>query len=239
MDLYGDDGIVRPYIKRSWTWTEGEIEIHMARGPRATLDVEYQNLKNQGATGEDGFDSLEYDPGRGYGVIVQRRATPSEGADIYELFSNEMTRPIQSAPYFEDLTAEEIGTVFAVYNSQATLADGSETPLPAELSPAKAQELYKYLMRGQHEYFQSAYVLRRTETVSSRSTAAASYTGVNTVVALPGGAKPLIGSLPAGEWLKKAPIVRQYGSNRWQIVTEYWWASSWSQQLYGGTYNPI
>jgi hypothetical protein len=153
----------------------------------------------------------------------------ADGKPIYELWGNDLYKPVQTHPYFDSLTPAEFLAV------RQAMDDGTEIT-----SADKKQELWELENRGTVEYLESAYVLRETKNVSKRSVLAASYDNVNRVESPPDTAQVnrLIGSLPAGQWLKKSPQVRQYGARRWQIVQEWWWAVTWSAILYGGTGAP-
>jgi hypothetical protein len=157
-----------------------------------------------------------------------------DGPTQYELLSNEVTFPIETHPYFVDetpvLTADEMLAV------QVAVVNG----VTGSTFNTKQTALYNFYVQGVDYFFRSAYVLRASQVCSKRSEVAASYENVNEVAAPPDTAQvnTLIGELPTGEWLKKAPQVRMYGNKKWQISQEWWWAPKWSKILYGGTGTP-
>lgn len=153
----------------------------------------------------------------------------SFGQSVYELNVNELSNPIESHAYFESLSSDPQIVDVKRNVDENLAADGSWTSLQLDL--------YKHLIRGLTEYNASQYVLRETKNVSKRSTVTASFTNVNRMDTPPNvaAANTLIGSIPTQEWLKKSPVVRQTGTRRWQIVTEWWGATKLSSVLYGGT----
>ena len=185
------------------------------------------------------YDSITLDEGRGVGTVeaqkLQDSSTASSGTnqveDVYELYSAEIQEPIELAPYYQALTGAEVQDVRLAIESGATAVDAAWSPLQ--------RSLFYSLRKGVRSYIRSSYVLRETKITSWRSTIQASYTNVNRVEAPPeiAAINALIGALPAGEWLKKAPNVRQYGSSKWQIVTEWWWSDR-IHVMYGGSWIP-
>jgi hypothetical protein len=105
----------------------------------------------------------------------------------------------------------------------------------------KSLVLFRILEGGVEEYLESAYVLRETKVVSGRNAVQANFSNINRVDNPPSNAavNTLIGSLNelGGEWLKKAPSIRQITKTKWSVVTEWWWAYVWDYYLYGGTLN--
>jgi hypothetical protein len=154
------------------------------------------------------------------------------------MFATNGASPLTAAEVHAVQTAYELGINQNPYQT----VNGGALPYPFNGSAFSAAEtvLYNFYAMGVQEYTLPGYVLRSVRNVSKRSTVAASYANVNTVQPPPNVANvnTLIGSLPTGEWLLKAPQVRQYGARRWQITQEWWWSPKWSALLYGGTGTP-
>ena len=225
--------------KLVWTLKDGERQKFEWQGTRDIIEPLYQSLKTS-TGGVADYDSVEYDPGRGKAICTAVKViSPGDVGStqieddciIYELDTNEESIPIQSHPYFESLDSADIQEIMqeiAEYGTGSALT-------------GKSKDLFNRLAFGAEEYIRSSYVLRETKTVSDRTLITLSYVNVNEVVTppSPAGLSGIIKSLPAGEWLKKAPQVRQLDRTHWQIITEWWWAVKHDSCLYtGGTWLP-
>lgn len=232
LDILGTTAATEQGRRKVYTFFDGEREERVFMGPTDAVETLYNLYKTVAGYNPD-YDVVEFDPGRGKGTL--RISKVEDGEAVYELYPNEILKPIALHKYFAitatAVTADEMATI----NQNIPLA----TPAASTGLTGKALTLYKYMLWGMEEYLETGYVLRETKNVSKRSTVAASYTGVNTVVTPPStsAVNSLIGTLPSGEWLKKAPVVRMIGKRRWQIVTEWWWAEKWAA-IYGGSWTP-
>jgi hypothetical protein len=226
LDIIGTSSPTTARVTKSWDYFNGEVTETVIRGTRAAVATAYETYKAVAGFSPE-YDSVSFDPGRGLAQLSIRQI--QDGAPLYELQANELSNPIWLHSHFSALSAADILEVRMAFESGTEISTGD----------AK-QDLWEMLCKGTEEYLISSYVLRETKNVSKRSTVAASYSNVNRVEAPPDitAVNALIGGLPSGEWLKKAPVVRQVGSRRWQIVTEWWWAEKWSEILYGGTLTP-
>jgi len=228
--IIGSTAAVAQGTKRNWTFATGETSTHEWRGKASSVYSMYLLKKAQGNIIGD-TDSLDYDPGRGCARLVQRIV--ADGPVIYELYTNDLYKDIRTHATFAALTAAQRKDVYAAYDSGAGV--GASASWTSTMT-----DLYTFLTLGTEQYLLAQYVLRSTQTVSLRSSVRASYTGVNTVQEPPNtpAANVIIGNLPAGEWLKKGPMVRQYGARKWQIIQEFWHATTWSTILCAGTGTP-
>lgn len=231
--IIGQNAAIKQGTDKTWNPVDGEIQTVRYRGVSLAVANLYDAYKLQGNFLST-YDNIDYRQDRGVGELVLQ--TSVDGDTFYELLSNEITRAIWSAPYFTEtatvLTAAQFDEVMSTYNHYENNADGSAVKLPSDFS-GKQAELYKMMEAGIHEYYETAYVIRETKTVSRRSGVTASFTKVNEVDSSPpkGG---MVNALPDGEWLKRAPNVVQFGPRRWRIVTEWWWATKWLANIYPG-----
>jgi hypothetical protein len=206
-----------------------------------TADVIYPIYTTALASIGSVYEACDYTPQKGSSpasVALTRVANVSKSAltakvTTYELIPQETLVPVHQHSALCDLTAQDIADAY-------NLAEGATTTSPSEWSYAK-NALYELILQRTLQVKEYGYILRRTVLCNSVSSAAASYNNVNKVDTPPN-AGGLLGDLPAGEWLKSAPAVRQIGvlpwQNRWQIVDEWQWAKKWSAILYGGSLIP-
>lgn len=234
-EILGSTAATPKSTKRAWDRRGGERVVQPYEGPDSAILALYNNLKAAAVAGRSSAtDSIEYDPGRGKASL--QVVYTDDGVAIYELFANEFTKSVKQAPYFttEDpaLTTAQIEEVAQAYDDGKSVATAGFT--------GKQATLLTMLNMGIEEYYESGWVLRETTIVGWKSTVSTSLANVNEVVAPPSipEAQSLIGSLPSGEWLYKAPVIRTDGPKRWVIVREWWWANKWSAALYGGTGTP-
>jgi len=237
LSVFGVTGAVEQGKKYSWTPSTGEILTQTFRGVATNVKTLYDTYKAAGMSNPD-YDSMNLDMGRGNALLIITKAGDATNA-VYELLSNDITRPIWTAPYFVEevpvLTATQISQVMAAYHHIQYMTETTPTPDPSTFT-GKQLELYRAMEHGIQEYNCSSYVLRETKLVTWRSQVSASFDNVNAVDTPPNTAavNTLIGPLPDGQWLKRAPNVVQVGRRRWQIVTEWWWARKWLMNVYPG-----
>lgn len=230
---YGAPGPLQIRRSLGWTYGGGQTEQLTFRGVYANVLALYnQYLTFSGYAPT--MDQVRLDYERAMAVLTVDYAV--DGVPQYEMVPMELSVPVWSIPYFVSdspaLTSAQLHAVRTAYETGDTATGAAFT--------GKQASLYAFMCQGAEEKIVSSYVLRETKNVTKRSTVAASYANVNHVDSPPNTQilNTLIGALPSGEWLKKAPSVRIYGARRWQIVTEWWWAEKWSAILYGGTGSP-
>jgi hypothetical protein len=248
--VLGEGGAVLRGKTAGWNYPTGESVQEHYRGVYNAVQALYTTYKAV-AGYSPAIDSLQLTYEKGMGELTV--SFVQDGPVLWELCSNMQTIQIELHPMFaaggaKVLTDAQVHAVQVAIslginqNPAQRDKDGALLAAPFDGSAFTANQstLYAFLSRGVDSYYRTAYVLRSTQTCSKRSTLAASYTGVNAVVAtgFAAAANTLIGEIPAGEWLKQAPQVRQVTNRKWNIVQEYWWAPQWSALLYGGTGTP-
>lgn len=245
LDTIGSTAATAQGVKYGWSYREGETEYSGFIGPVAAVLAIYNAYKVT-VGGLPQYDKLDFENDGGLATLRCERhagfsgnASLLEAEALWELLPNEVLKPIETMLYFTTtdddgaaVTAADLANIRRYYSR-------AQDPTAAPLIADKALELYKYLLWGMEECYDSSYSLRRTYTVSGRTTLAATYTGVNTVEAPPNisTANTLIGVLPSGEWLKKGPVVRSLPRRKWHVQQEWWWAKQWAK-VYGGTWTP-
>lgn len=241
LDVIGSTESVEQGIQKRLAPGGGEAQVRTWRGLNTAVEQLYETVKLLALT-DPTYQDVQYNAGRGNATLTVTQATQQSitatdvenGVEtVYEMFPNEFTKRVEQAPYFDTLTAAQIAQVYQSYNAGILSTDTGFT--------SKQLDLMKLLERGTTEYFATGYVLRVTKTVSGRANVQASFTDVNRVVTPNvnnGTIATLIGALPTGEWIKRAPVVRRVNRVKWLIVYEYWWSETWSAALYGGTGSP-
>ena len=250
MVVLGANGAVLRGKTAQWNYPTGESIQDHYRGVYNAVASLYLTYKSV-AGFSPAIDSLQLTYEKGMGELTV--SWVEDGPVLWELCSNMQTIQIELHPAFAtggtyvltDAEVHAVQTAIALginrnpaqYDKDGVLL---AAPFDGSAFTANQEKLYGFLSRGVDTYYQNAYVLRSTQTCSKRSTLAASYTGVNAVVTtgFSSSANTLIGNIPAGEWLKQAPQVRQVTNRKWNIVQEFWYAPKWSQILYGGTGTP-
>jgi hypothetical protein len=253
LQTIGSTSAIEQGKKKQFQRGGGESEVWSYRGPKAAVTALYDAFK-QAALIDPTIAVLDMDEGRGLATLTVNKATEqallgvtsNNGiTTVYELIPNEFSKRPELAPYFQDTTSGVITNdqIRAAYNAHADQSLNDEAALTSRYSLAgKSLTLFQILESGVEEYLESAYVLRETKVVSGRNAVQANFSNINRVDNPPSNAavNTLIGSLNerGGEWLKKAPSIRQITKTKWSVVTEWWWAYKWSQTLYGGTLSP-
>jgi len=230
--VIGSTGSVEQGKSRTYSKEQGEIRVRTFDGPSGVVEALFDTYKSD-AQQNGNISGMQFNDRRGIGRLVVNvrdpdgtnvQTAPGSGQTrVYELFANIVYKPMESADYFSALSASSIVMIQSavVAGKALTLAD-------------KEKELYELLSRGNTEHVGYEYVLRETIPSTLNSAVTASFTGVGTVQTPPAYATTLIGSIPAGEWLKQAPMVQSLGKGRWAISQEWWWSEHWSI-VYGGT----
>ena len=143
----------------------------------------------------------------------------------------------------EDASVLDSSTVYAT----------NETNLTAiatliGVSSANALSLFRLIVKGTTAFVLSQYVLRRTQTVSSRAQLQYSYANVEKIhtaaqvwadSTMPEPVRFVISTMTAPTaqagytwgWLKKTPTLTQAAANKFQSTQE-WWLDQWSDFLY-------
>ncbi len=234
--------------RKRWQRGGSEDQLWTYRGPTAAVESLYEAFKAS-ALVDPKIAVLDYDAGRGLGSLTVAYADDQAALGVsnangittlYELIPNEFSKRPELAPYFNGIDADKTVQAYQAYEAGASLTEAQDPPY--NLSNIDL-DLFKLLRSGVEEYLESAYVLRETKVVSGKNAVQSNFNNVNRVDTPPTNAatNQLIGSINelGGEWLKKAPAIRQISRTKWSVVTEWWWAYKWSGVLYGGTLEPI
>lgn len=240
IDRLGTEAPVRQGKKARWSYQDGTTTLHTFRGVAAGIEQLYDAYRAYAST-IPSVEAVEFDAGRGVGTLSVQENEP--GKPVWELYANELALRVEMNPAFSELTAGEVNQAYAAADAAASDDEATASPYDPEARTfgltdgSDAHKLFQLLCNGNDSYFQSAYVLRKTVVTTSRGAVSASFSNVNKVDApdFSAASSALIGDLPDGEWLKRAPVVRMIGGHRWQVMQEWWWAPKWSEILYGGT----
>ena len=231
---------------KKWNFQRGgaESQLWTYRGPSAACAALYDSFKSS-ALIDPRITVLDFDEGRGLGSITVTYADDQALLGVsnengitkfYELIPNEFSKRPELAPYFDGISGDKVSQAYLAYSRGISYADVQDPPY--NLSSLDL-EFYQLLQKGVDEYLETAYVLRETKVVSGKNAVQANFTNVNRVETPPvaSAGNVLIGSISSlgGEWLKKAPSIRQITRAKWTVQTEWWWAYKWSSVLYGGT----
>jgi hypothetical protein len=154
---------------------------------------------------------------------------------LQELVAIDVIRPWYTAPYFRDLTTVQIAAI------RKAVEDGVEDIQNANVGGGElAYILFAHMIRGDN-YYETAYIFRRTFRTNSNQTLLLAAGNINRVVDLPplnSTVSNLIDTLPPGEWLKRPTSCRYLGREGWDVQDEYLWAPQWSV-VYGGTFTGL
>lgn len=162
----------------------------------------------------------------------------SEVVNTWELLGNDIQKDLYEHPKSLAVTESDLRKI------RDAIANPGDTP---PTLTGDADTLYKLLLKGTNAYVVSQYVLRKTQTVSSRFQTLVAFANIEkihtTAQVISAEAVPstLIFSIsqipiPASQtgyqwgWLKKTPTVSQLGT-KFQITQEYW-LEQWSTYIY-------
>lgn len=248
MIIRGDPGPHLVGIDYDFDKVEGWSSEHIYEGLAAEMDAfAAANL------GSDRIRSTQDGPIRRTRLItassqIFNGESEEPEFDVWELLGNDIEEPLWNNP-----------KVLKFDNALlAFMRNGLENNDPAVLADADAQLFYDHMLAGKTGYLTSQYVLRRTTTVSNRSTSKAVFTNVlklHTTAQLKAAeaippevlfdVDQIVANLPAIAtggpiasrfgyyWLKKTPGVSQRARRKFAKTYEYWLAawSNWSYDL--------
>jgi hypothetical protein len=238
----GSDGI-EPGERRSWNAGQGEsVTETFSSDRKGALDL-YNELRDA-AEYTPGLAGLDFSVQRGRGNLsvtyvrtLVSAGIPSDDTGVQELLGVGIRRGIYLAPYFDELTTEQIAEVRLAYENQEKFAG---LFINAAWND-KQKHLAGHLYHGADSYEETAYVFRQTRRAAWNELLLTEAGNPNTVQPLPALSPELqrhIDALPGGEWLKKPVQTRFLGRQGTDVVTEYQWAPKWSI-VYGGTFTGI
>jgi hypothetical protein len=244
---------VRRYDR--WRAESGDQIVEEYVGPLSVAESEYIVAKSSGF-----WDEVEFSRDKGKGMLTLAVSTdattgggfPIDPKPVWEVVGQDLFRNIRA---FGGGT-----TAGVVFNAAADQEDLEAVRLRVEsaeieglLPLAEPMSTYaRLLLRGTNEFVRSTAILRSTIVVNSRTSAKASWVGVDRAwklsgeagsPAVPGtGASAIvgvIGDMPDADatkkqWLKRAPQIRSLERGRYQIAQEWWFSRRWSYALYDG-----
>ena len=243
----GKDELIELPKKRRWDLQNGVQSFRRFTGTKTKIEAKFNELSSAGANA--GVDNLDEDIEGQTGRLIARIFDDSGGAEsanteetnaIWELYGNEILKPIESHTDFDGINGDRKREIErAIREAEAiTLVGAAEAALAG------------YLSHQVLDYMIGQYVLRKTTTVSSRSTITLSHTynyrvitldSINPPTALLGALSSLQkedGSMGAWQWLKKPPQIIQIAKTLFKLQYEFWGAERWAE-IYGGTWAPV
>lgn len=251
--VLGESELIQLPDERAWDEQNGVQTRRRFVGTAEKVRAKFNELSALGySSGADGIDE-SFNGKKGELII---RVNDDSGGDsggnteelnaVWELFASDTPEPIQNHRDFDAITSARKSEIMKLIRKGDPLGTGATV---AE------KKLYAYLASGVKDFLHFTLTLRKTTTVSRRTTITASYAGINTIVAqtaeeLNSVINPptmIIGaltSLPkiggdagAWEWLKKGTQTRQIGRGKFQIVYE-WQGYTRAADIYGGSWVP-
>lgn len=235
-----------------------ETRVRVYKGNPTVAEAKYEELKAAGV-------NVVLDVNHGVGTVTETLVFDPSVDDVdnksywaYELVPVEVLRDIQNHPYFLEggtidgtdtgaaVSPDNLKKVAVEFERLGIVEEGGKTAsalktewstTPGSVEGEKMVLLLQYYISGTMQYPSSEFILRETKEVSLEALDRVDYSHTSRVVNPPNAKEVnvLIGNLPTGEWLKRAPQVSRLSLTRWQIVTEWWWAVKWAK-IYGGTF---
>tara|TARA_B100001013_G_C24542879_1_gene415380 strand:- start:280 stop:870 length:591 start_codon:yes stop_codon:yes gene_type:complete len=181
--------------------------------------------------------------------------TAQHGAEVQvieELYAVDIVKDIRNAPYYNSGGAAPLTDAQAAWvaectdhnfgpgeiTSQAKLR-GLSASLHYDSWSSGMLSLRYHLLHGAAQYVETGFIFRRSLHGVRTASINVSFADVNTVISQPSfftAMANLVGTIPTGEWLKKAPYVEYIGKGRWRCTEEAQWAEKWSV-VYGGSFD--
>lgn len=241
---------ILPSSADGYDYTESELELpgdvvivtRTETGPVAVINARQLYWRNQAISGAERIASLEKNTSGGgrASLTISFDRNPSiisqqwgDQDELQELNSFDVVKDIKSAPYFEDLTNDQVIAVVKKFEGPTPGVDSGWTDLQ--------KSLYGHLAHGQESYLETAHEFRQTFQTNSNRLLKAATSNPNTVQDPPAPnyiLKRLIDALPDGEWLKKPTTVQYVGRKGFLVSLTYHWAPKWSV-IYGGTFTGL
>ena len=242
----GKDELIELPKKRRWDLQNGVQSFRRFVGTKSKIEAKFNELSAVGANA--GVDDMDEDIEGQAGRLIVRiyddgggdeGANTEETNAIWELYANDILKPIESHTDFNGITGKRKRQIEeAVRNAEAITLTGA-----AEIA------LGGYLSHQVLDYMIGNYILRKATTLSSRSTITASHADVYRVVTLASinppsallgiltGLQKEDGTLGTWEWLKKPPQILQVSKTKYKLQYEWIGAERWAE-IYGGSWAP-
>jgi hypothetical protein len=232
------------------------------QGTPADIDAKYAELVAEGEAGGN-IAGLSYRNDKGRCTLVARYGrgsttivgVPENVTVIEELYAVDIIKDIREAPYYclggtAALTDERAAWVYKCARNGWTQAEITANAIKAGLDATPFQyanftapmlSLFGHLTHGVESYYETGFILRRSQYGIKTSAIQAAFTNINRVVASPGFISEmtaLLQSLPAGEWIYRPPQAEHLGKGRWRVTQEWMYSPKWSV-VYGGTWTGL
>ena len=151
---------------------------------------------------------------------------------VWTVAGNDLEKSIENKSEWTDLPEEERDDLRDFLN-------GSKKETEVEVTTSNGIAFRDLIKAGTTSYTMSQIVVQRTMTVSPGYAGAASMANVNRIytkeslTAAEGIPATIVFSMLDGQYLKRTPTITQQPNGRFQIVSEWWHADTWSTLLYG------
>jgi len=238
-EVLGDASPIEETRTRRADVERGEEKGVEYTGPVSLIEAQYEaDLLLLGT--DPNKTQLDYRESRGRATYRVSNARTIAGGfydpetgGLQELSAVDVPRSWMWAPYFDEVSTKTKAII------RRAIEDGVDD-IVGIVSGEKAYQLFGHLVRGDN-YYETAYIFRRTFRTNSSATLMLAASNINRVVELPRlntRLRNLIDSLPIGEWLKRPVTCRFLGAEGWDVSDEYLWAPQWSV-VYGGTFTGV
>lgn len=251
-----------PRVTKDWTYGTGESIVREWSGLPSDISTEYDaqvaaaqggsNIAQVSQTTENGRARLIVRFGR---TGVGLPGYPDDVAVVEELYAVDVMKDINTANHYVSVVDGGAGlsddkVAFVNKVSAMCLTEDEITTyafrvqqdvLGAWANWTNGMKSLRYhLLRGADTYYETGFILRRSQHAVRTAQVGVAFTGINTVAATdPDFTTPmsnLISALPAGEWLYRPPQAAYLGRGKWRVDQEWHWAKQWSI-VYGGTWD--
>jgi len=235
----GENAVILIDQQFNWSRAAGTNWNYVYAGPQGSV-------LNHAASLIDVADELQTGKignGPRFGLVA--RIGDSDIVNTDELLSNEIQQSIFQSPILRALLpasviAAILSSIQLVKGGQKTYSDATgditAACLAANISNTNALAVFDDALQERDTYYTSAYVYRRTYTVSSQATLVAAFTNIDKVHTTDqvrnAESTPTSFPLPDGFWLKKAPHALAALRQKTQLVYEYQWALDFNANYY-------
>jgi len=249
---HGETDPLEQAPRRTWTRSGGWATIRTWLGDKAGCESLAAKLTNE--VGPEAMD-LSSDDNVNYRLEV----TYPDGQDTalnlgagdsnvtWELIGNSLNKDLKTHSSISPTDATDRADLACAeeWARSPSLAGANAAAIAKKVATlsAKAQKLYQHLSKGTQGYEIASYVIRKTIKLGYSQAVKASLSNVNKVEE-PTKCDTTFFEIPTQqgdstiEWLKRPPTVTQVGRGKYYIIQEWWGATKWSSDLYGGTAKP-
>jgi len=237
----GNNGVLFLDQQLNWSRGGGLNWNYVYSGPQSAVLSQASALISSGNVDE--VQAGKIGNGPRFGLVA--RFGDSDILNTDELLSNEIQQSIFQSPKLRGLIpasviASILSSLQLVKSGQKTysVATGDITAacLAAGIGNGNALAVFDDALQERDTYYTSAYVYRRTYTVSSRGALAAAFSNIDKVHTTQqvraAESTPTSFPLPDGFWLKKAPHALTALRQKTQLVYEYQWALDFNSNYY-------